>query len=171
MDGGFWARGVLTDCSLCLHSCQLHTPHIFIHALSRRHLFTRCTLFHHQHTICICPRTATCTHARYTRVRTLIDPWCHGPALGRDPISGRWIWTHMGNGTGPRGGNPDGCLLCTNGSIGTGSAVRTNASDGRSPVKLFDCPRNDNAGDRPHLYPSLSFSVGILFSQRHFTYE
>ena len=50
----------------------------------------------------------------------------------------------MGNGTGPRGGNPNGCLECTNGSIGTGTAVRTNAS---GPVKWFDCPRNDGAGD------------------------
>lgn len=79
----------------------------------------------------------------YTRVRTLIDPWCHGPALGRDPVSGRWIWTHMGNGSASRAGQPNGCLQCRDGN--TGTAARTNPADPRSPVKYFPCPRNDGA--------------------------
>ena len=79
----------------------------------------------------------------YTWVQTLIDPWCHGPALGRDPLSGRWIWTHMGNGTTSRSGSPNGCLQCTDGK--TASAKRNDSSDPRSPMKYFPCPRDDSA--------------------------
>ena len=42
----------------------------------------------------------------------MIDPWCHGSALARDPVSGRWIYGHMGHG---QSGTDPKCSVCTTG--------------------------------------------------------
>jgi hypothetical protein len=33
----------------------------------------------------------------YARTQVLVDAWCHGSSLARDPVSGRWVYNHMGN--------------------------------------------------------------------------
>jgi hypothetical protein len=41
----------------------------------------------------------------------VVNPWCHGTWMDRDPVSGRWIFGHMGSGK-PKGGH---CKNCTSG--------------------------------------------------------
>ena len=58
---------------------------------------------------------STTPNGPYRRVKTLVNPWCHGPSLGRDPVSGKWLMNHMGSGR-PRGG----CHNCSAVNNGTG---------------------------------------------------
>ena len=53
----------------------------------------------------------------------VVDPWCHGSSLERDPLSGRWIFGHMGSGQSKRQ-----CRVCADGV--------TKGSDPSAP-----CPR------------------------------
>jgi hypothetical protein len=46
----------------------------------------------------------------YTRVAVMQENWCHGSFLERDPISGRWLFRHMGS------GNSKWCWSCSNGT-------------------------------------------------------
>ena len=61
----------------------------------------------------------------YRRTSVVVDPWCHGTWMDRDPVSGRWIFGHMG------GGKPKGKGQCTS------------CSDGVTPrgAPLGPCPR------------------------------
>ena len=59
----------------------------------------------------------------YHRVAVVIDPWCHGTSLERDPISSRWIFGHMGSGAGKK--SP--CRVC-NGSAGITPKSSTTAA-------------------------------------------
>eukprot|EP00035_Acanthoeca_spectabilis_P000400 m.73039 g.73039 ORF g.73039 m.73039 type:complete len:418 (+) comp10188_c0_seq1:1-1254(+) len=34
----------------------------------------------------------------YVREMVVVDPWCHGSSLAVEPLSGRWIFGHMGSG-------------------------------------------------------------------------
>ena len=34
----------------------------------------------------------------YIKNRTMIDPYCEGSSIARDPLSGRWLYLHGGNG-------------------------------------------------------------------------
>ena len=74
----------------------------------------------------------------YTQVATVVDAWCHGPSLGRDPISGSWYLGHMGDGTKPRDKTaPPGCRVCTDGTTGSGNST------------LYPCPKAAGAVDTP----------------------
>ena len=67
---------------------------------------------------------------RYKPVATVTDPFCHGPSLALDPISGTWIFGHMGSGKGPRSKTaPPGCRLCKDGTTGSGNST------------LYPCPK------------------------------
>eukprot|EP01079_Euglenida_sp_SAG-EU17-18_P000983 gene983-2602_t len=48
----------------------------------------------------------------YTQVPTVIDSWCHGATPARDPVSGMWLFNHMGSGQ----AKENGCRICANGS-------------------------------------------------------
>lgn len=74
----------------------------------------------------------------YQRVSVVIDPWCHGTWMDRDPVSGRWIFGHMGSGK-PKGRTGAQCKNCSSGVTPPGaqsascpreSAVSTTAASG-----------------------------------------
>ena len=45
-----------------------------------------------------------------------MDSWCHGSSPGRDPVSGTWIFNHMGSGQGSKS-----CKICSNGTTPPGA--------------------------------------------------
>ena len=74
----------------------------------------------------------------YTAVTTVVDAWCHGPSLGRDPKSGTWIFGHMGDGTKPRSkATLPGCRICKDGTTASGNDT------------LYPCPKGKGAVDSP----------------------
>eukprot|EP01046_Picozoa_sp_COSAG06_P059960 COSAG06_NODE_12584_length_1360_cov_22.281014_1_plen_402_part_01 len=64
----------------------------------------------------------------YRRVSVVVDPWCHGTWMDRDPVSGRWIFGHMGSGKPSRNQK---CKTCTDG------ITPANAT----PTATCTCPR------------------------------
>lgn len=55
----------------------------------------------------------------YEVVGSVLDAFCHGSSLARDPLSGRWIHGHLGDGCAGKAdcptGDPRGCLQCSKG--------------------------------------------------------
>ena len=47
----------------------------------------------------------------YTRVGVVMDSFCHGTSMMRDPASGMWVWNHMGTSSVSQV-----CGVCTNGT-------------------------------------------------------
>ena len=57
---------------------------------------------------CVLARSTTGPLGPYERVQTLVDAWCHGSTPARDPVSGRWVFQHMGSAAGARAN----CTVC-----------------------------------------------------------
>jgi hypothetical protein len=71
-------------------------------------------------------------------VATVVDAWCHGPSLARDPTSDAWIFGHMGDGTKPRDKTaPPGCRVCRDGTSASGNST------------LYPCPKAKGAKNSP----------------------
>lgn len=69
----------------------------------------------------------------YEVIGGVLDAFCHGSSLARDPLSGRWIHGHLGDGCGGEptcpSGDPRGCLQCSGG-------VTTSAAWGHGAVHV-----------------------------------
>lgn len=69
-----------------------------------------------QNSHCILAESET-PNGPYTRTgKVLVDSWCHGSSPGRDPVSGTWIFNHMGSGQASKG-----CKICSNGTTPPGA--------------------------------------------------
>ena len=64
----------------------------------------------------------------YTLVKVLMDSFCHGSSLSRDPISGRWVFNHMASGS-----PTTSCAICTDGITPTNSTLGPCVAEGEVP--------------------------------------
>ena len=102
--------------------------------------------------------TAERPEGPYTVNYTVLDPWCHGSVLERDPISGRWLHGHMGGGSSGDAAvtppyqpyNKPGCVSCSSGvtpdaSCGKNATYRV-CPHTEVPVEWRNCsgPNNTN---------------------------
>ena len=46
----------------------------------------------HDNSRCVLAVSSNGAGGPYKRHSVVIDPWCHGASLARDPVSGRWIF-------------------------------------------------------------------------------
>eukprot|EP00040_Diaphanoeca_grandis_P012962 m.65577 g.65577 ORF g.65577 m.65577 type:complete len:429 (-) comp23576_c0_seq1:171-1457(-) len=92
----------------------------------------------HTNSRCVIAESDT-ANGPYTRTQVLVNAWCHGASLGRDPVSNTWLYNHMGTGVATE------CTLCTagvtstsdkhgpcdgGGVVNSGTAVVSNSSGG-----------------------------------------
>jgi hypothetical protein len=90
----------------------------------------------------------------FTKNRAMIDPYCEGSSISRDPISGRWLYLHGGHGVagGHSAAHPAKSDLCWNCSGAGGVTPRRVQSTFRTQnnaTPLVGCPRTSGTYDAP----------------------
>lgn len=90
----------------------------------------------------------------FTKNRTMIDPYCEGSSLARDPISGRWLYLHGGNGVAGHSlthGAPVGpvnqCWNCSGSAGITPKSVQVAFMKRNNATPTIECPRTRGAFD------------------------
>jgi hypothetical protein len=88
----------------------------------------------------------------YTKNRTVIDPYCEGSSISRDPISGRWLYLHGGRGvagghSAARPARSDRCWNCSGARGVTPKSVQSAFRLQNNATPLVGCPRTAGTYD------------------------
>ena len=84
----------------------------------------------------------------YIKNRTMIDPYCEGSSIARDPLSGRWLYLHGGNGVAgyalthrQKIGPENHCWNCRGSDGVTPTSVQTQFMHQNLSTPTIECPR------------------------------
>ena len=83
----------------------------------------------------------------YTKNRTLIDPYCEGSSIARDPLSGRWLYLHGGDGGG-RTAHGIGCWNCEGSEGITPYSVQLSFDRQNMSTPRVQCPHTPGNRDK-----------------------
>ena len=82
----------------------------------------------------------------YIKNRTLIDPYCEGSSIVRDPLSGRWLYLHGGDGGGAHG-RDTACWNCRGSEGVTPYSVQTSFDTQNMSTPKVQCPHTPGNHD------------------------
>jgi hypothetical protein len=88
----------------------------------------------------------------FVKNRTMIDPYCEGSSIARDPLSGRWLYLHGGHGVagGHSAAHParsDLCWNCSGAGGVTPKRVQSAFNTQNNATPLVSCPRTPGTFD------------------------